>query len=318
MKRHAYIDVKGTLVHHQQLRPVPLMDDLLQAMSDQGWLITILSSYPSTQCAQLLDMAGISLPQGTRVLSSSGCDKGEVLFADLNKFDADEIIFLDDKPRNLHAVKTACRDHVRVIGFVGSRKYVPGLSQWCANSQIELALSSVDLCEGLGVSLNQLRPSDFEKLSESDLISLMPGLDHPRSATAGETAQFDHRRIFSTLFEYKKLKNFEEFWSNLGWITCNECLWKTLVESVLLAKSLRREDVLGSAYKDYEYTTELESYARKNPAVDLKSTFENAMHWMQTGIRNLGIGAEVCRIANRPMEADRLQTIEQRIQECFV
>lgn len=318
MKRHAYIDVKGTLVHHQQLRPVPLMDDLLQAMSDQGWLITILSSYPSTQCAQLLDMAGISLPQGTRVLSSSGCDKGEVLFADLNKFDADEIIFLDDKPRNLHAVKTACRDHVRVIGFVGSRKYVPALCEWCASSQVELALSAVDLCEGLGVSLDHPLSSDFKKLSEIDLISLIPGLDHPMSATAGETADFDHRRILSILFEYDKLKNFKGFWSNLGWITCNECLWKALVESIVLAKSLQRQDVLGSAYKDYEYTVALKSYAKQHPSANLKSAFANAMHWMQTGINNLGIDAEVCRIANRPMETDRLQTIEQRIQECFV
>jgi hypothetical protein len=50
----------------------------------------------------------------------------------------------------------------------------------------------------------------------------------------------------------------------------------------------------------------------------LKSAFENAMHWIQTGINNLGIDAEVCRIANRPIEANRLQMIEQRIQECFV
>jgi hypothetical protein len=85
----------------------------------------------------------------------------------------------------------------------------------------------------------------------------------------------------------------------------------------VLAKSLRRQDVLGSAYKDYEYTAALKSYAKQPYAADLKPAFKTAMHWMQTGINNLGIDAEVCRIANRPMEAVRLQRIEQRIQECF-
>jgi hypothetical protein len=315
--RHAYIDVHGTLVHHLNMRPIPLMDDFLRAIHDQGWCITIFSSYPSAQCTHLLSLAGVSLPLGTRILSSFGRDKGEVLLADLDGQSADETIFLDDKPQNLHLVKSACKDRVRVIGLVGSRKYVPALSKWCASSRVELALSAVDLCEGLGVSLGHYSSSDFEKFSEGDIISLIPGLDHPMSATAGETAHFDQRRIVSMLFEYKKLKNFEEFWSNLGWITCNECLWKALVESVLLAKSLPRDDVLGDAYKDYEYTVALKEFAKQNPAFDLKSTFETSMKWIQSGIRKLGVDAENCRISNRSLEKKRLQAMEHRIRDSF-
>lgn len=317
MNRHAYFDVQGTIVHHLKQRPVPLMDDLLRAMIAQGWRTTILTSYRTAECNQVLASAGISLPAGTRILSSSGGDKGEVLLTDLRGQDGDEVVFLDDKPGNLRSVKNACQDRVRVIGFVGSRKYVPALSQWCASSRVELALSAVDLCEGLQVGLDYSDPSDFEKLTEGDLASLIPGLDHPMSATAGETADFDHRRILLMLFEYRKLKNFEELWSNLAWITCNQCLWKALVESVVLAKSLCRQDVLGDAYNDYEYTAALKSYIVRQSVVDLRPTFENAMHWMQVGIANLGAGAELCRIANRPIETDRLQTISLRIRECF-
>lgn len=317
MTKHAYIDLLGTIVHHKKPRPVPLMDSLLRAMGDQGWRITVLSSYLPAQARQVIDEAGISLPGETRILSSSGRDKGEVLLAELHGLKAGEIIFLDDKPQNLASVKNACPDRVRVIGFIGSRKYAPALSQWCAASRVELALSTVDLCEGLGVGVNCEIPSDFRKLTESELISLIPGLDHPMSAIAGETADFDHRSICAMLFDYKKLKNFEEFWSNIAWITCNECLWKVLVGSVVLAKSLRREDVLGKACKDHEYTVALKSYAQRHPAIDLKSTFETSMAFMQAGIRKLGIEAEDCRMANRPTEKDRLQVIERRIQECF-
>jgi hypothetical protein len=317
MTKHAYIDLLGTIVHHKKPRPVPLMDSLLRAMGDQGWRITILSSYLPAQVRQLIDEAGISLLGETRILSSAGRDKGEVLRSDLHGQNADEIIFLDDKPQNLASVKNACPDQVRAIGIVGSRKYVPALSKWCAASHVELALSTVDLCEGLGVCLSSEIPSDFRKFTESELISLIPGLDHPMSAIAGETADFDHRSICAMLFNYKKLKNFEEFWSNIAWITCNECLWKVLVESVVLARSLRREDVLGKAYKDHEYTAALKSYTRLHPAVDLKSTFETAMAFMQAGIRKLGIEAEDCRMANRPIEKDRLQAIAQRMQACY-
>lgn len=317
MIRHAYFDVQGTIVHHQKLRPIPLMDDLLHSMTAQGWRITILTSYRSKQCSQLLAASGVSLPPETRILSSSGSDKGKVLLADLNGGGDDEVVFIDDKPGNLGVVKNACRDRVRVIGFVGSRKYVPALSQFCASYCIELALSAVDLCEGLGVGMDHSKPSDFEKLTEGDLVSLIPGLDHPMSAIAGETADFDHRRILLMLFEFTGLKNFGEFWSNLAWITCNQCIWKALVESVVLEKSLCRRDVLGDAYKDYQYTAALKSFISRHPAVDLRPTFENAMHFMQVGIASLGAGAELCRIANRPIETDRLQTIALRIRECF-
>jgi hypothetical protein len=316
VSRHAYLDLLGTLVHHEKPRPVPLMDEFLQAMSDHGWRITIISSYVPAQARQLMDAAGISLHRETRILSSSGRDKGEVLFADLNGQKADEIVFLDDKPLNLDSVKNACSEHIRVIGFVGSCKYVPTLSRWCASSGVELALSTVDLCEGLGIGMHSSL-SDFKKFAESELFSLIPGHDHPMSAIAGETCNFDHRSIFALLFRDGKLKNFGEFWSNIAWITCNECLWKVLVESVLLAKSLHREDVLGKAYKDYEYTAALKSYAQRHPELDLRSTFENATECIQAGIRKLGIEAEDCRMSNRSMEKHRLQATERRIQECF-
>jgi len=316
VSRHAYLDLLGTLVHHEKPRPVPLMEEFLQAMSDHGWRITIFSSYLPAQARQLMDAAGISLHRETRILSSYGRDKGEVLLADLNGQKADEIIFLDDKPQNLESVKNVCPVHVRVIGFVGSWKYVSTLSRWCASSRVELALSTVDLCEGLGIGMHSSL-SDFKKFTENELFSLIPGLDHPMSAIAGESCNFDHRSIFAVLFRDGKLKNFGELWSSIAWITCNECLWKVLVESVLLAKSLHREDVLGKAYKDHEYTAELKSYAQRHPEVDLRSTFENATKWMQVGIRKLGIEAEDCRMANRPMEQHRLQANERRIQECF-
>jgi hypothetical protein len=287
-------------------------------MSQQGWDISILSRYSTEQCKNLLNIAEITLPDRTRILSSLGSNKGGVLAADIQDQRAGESIFIDDKPENLESVINACGNSVRVIGVVGSRKYVPALSQWCAKHGVELALSPIDLCEGLGVSLHGINPCHFDhRFTEDELISLIPGLDHPLSAIGGETAHFDQRFVFSMLYECKSLTKYDKLWLNLGWITCNECLWKALVESVVLALSLDRSDVLGKAYKAYEYTEAMRSFALRNLNVHLKSTFQEAITIMNRGIKEIGVEAEQCRIANRPIERDRLLLIAQRFKDCF-
>lgn len=316
--RRAYFDLSGTILNYRTPRSLPLMAELLCAMSKKGWDISILSRYSTGQCKNLLKMAEITLPDRTRILSSLGSNKGGVLAADIRDQRAGESIFIDDKPENLESVINACGNSVRVIGVVGSRKYVPALSQWCAKYGVELALSPIDLCEGLGVSLHGINPFHFDhRFTEDELISLIPGLDHPLSAIGGETAHFDHRFVFSMLYECKSFTKYDKLWLNLGWITCNECLWKALVESVVLALALDRSDVLGKAYKAYEYTEAIRSFALRNLSVPLKSTFQKAITTMSKGIQEIGVDAEECRIANRPIERDRLLSIAQRFQECF-
>jgi len=316
--RRAYFDLSGTILNYRTPRSLPLMAELLCAMSKKGWDISILSRYSTGQCKNLLNMAGINLPDRTRILSASGSNKGEILALDIQHQRVGKSFFIDDKPENLESVINACGNSVRVIGVIGSRKYVPALSQWCAKYGVELALSPIDLCEGLGVSLHGINPCHFDhRFTEDELISLIPGLDHPLSAIGGETAHFDHRFVLSMLYECKSFAKYDKLWLNLGWITCNECLWKALVESVVLVLSLDRSDVLGKAYKAYEYTEAMRSFALRNLSVPLKSTFQKAITIMNRGIQEIGVDAEECRIANRPIERDRLLSIAQRFQECF-
>jgi hypothetical protein len=232
-----------------------------------------------------------------------------------------EVLFVDDKPANLASVLSACGGEVRVVGFVGSGRYVPELSNWCRCHGVELALSPVDLFEGLKIRSDAFRWlfDSADKRTEAELAGLIPGLDHPMSSISGETAFFDHRAVVTELLENRHLKNFDPLWRNIAWVTCNECLWKLLVRTVLLSLSLNVNEVLGTAYKHTEYTEALRSWVQKHRGIPLRPRFDQAVAAMEHGIQWIGAEAEVIRMKDRPaMETYRIEAAKKRLSDAFI
>jgi hypothetical protein len=315
----ALFDLSGTLLRYASDRPVPLMMDLLLALGGQEWIIGVVSRFSESHCKALLAKAGLDAAVAV-VLSSQSSTKGMQVADALRDGRYDECIFVDDNPENLESVLLACRPAVRVIGFVGSRRYTPELSQWCKHHDVELALAPVDLIEGLEapVDAHAALKNWSAEWQEDEITALIPGLDHPMSAIAGSTVHFDHRRILAELLEHRQPENYADLWFNIAWISCNECLWKVLVRTVLGSLEIDAEDVLGAAYKHWEYTEALKAFAKANSSVALRSGFDRAVATMKQGIKTIGIDAEPCRLAGRPpMQVDRIELAEKRIEEAL-
>lgn len=318
-QHHAFIDLQGVVLHHRTGSVLPLMDIFLRGLRRKGWQLNIFTSHMVKQAEAMI--AGKNLPSETRIVSTCGRAKGVVLREEIRKTGAGKYLFLDDKPENLASVRERCGDAVRAVGFVGSRKYCPELSDWCCRNSVELGLGVPDLLEGLEVSNEP--PDGWAKatsqLSEEDLALLIPGLDHPRSALAGETQHFDHRPVMNQLLGRPKIADFPRLWENIAWITCRECLLKALIESVIKSLGLKRSDVLGNAYTCAEYLAALSQFAADNRAIkiEFKSAFNKAFAYAYEGISQIGIGAEKCRMSRRPIDGDRLEFARIKIRECF-
>ena len=228
-------------------------------------------------------------------------------------------LFLDDKPANLDSVKRECGDMVRTVGCVGSRKYCPQLSEWCFRNGVELALSVPDLFEGLAIScaVSGGLVGATSHLSEDDIALLIPGLDHPLSAIAGETSHFDHRAVLVHLLGDRPIEDFQRLWANIAWITCRECLFKAVVETVILFLRLDRKNVLKTAYKHHEYMDALGDFATCHPEIDFKSPFSQAFDSANEGISQIGVHAEKCRIFGRWVDVDRLKFARENINKCL-
>ena len=193
-----------------------------------------------------------------------------------------------------------------MIGFLGSRKYEPAISAECLRNNIELALSPVDLCETLNVGLN----GDLcRKMEVEDLIFLLPGLDHPLSSLAGETANFDHRVIFAALRDNGFI-NKDDILRNLGWITCRECFLKTIIEIVAASKGVEIGKIVTGEgkYKDY-----LEGLRMSGLKQSLEEDFKHAFEKVREGIEQIGRDAEKCRPVGRRIDLDRIEWAQREI-----
>ena len=145
------VDVSGTLVHHKTGKAIPLMPELVRSAHRGGWRVVAVSRYPDRKIRELLERAGLDRDMESR--SSSGSSKGEILRRELNEAKWSDVVFIDDKPENLASVREATRGTARVLGFTGSRKYVPRISLYCRQQNVELALSAIDIAETLQLPL---------------------------------------------------------------------------------------------------------------------------------------------------------------------
>ena len=302
----ACFDLKGTIVDHRnEKKVIPLMDEVTSSLKRNGWKLFIVSSYSESAAAGIARAAGVN-PK-IKIISSAGKGKGEILAYLMEKEKAEEAIFIDDKPANLSSVMRLQNNKIRIIGFIGSQKYVsgsPDISTWCAQNNVELALSAIDICEALRVYINTDSISD---MSIEELTMLIPGLDHPLSALAGETANFDHRYVIAALLKKRIGKNKTEIYKSIAWITCHECLLKTLVEIAIVVVGLDRKEVLGKAYDHEEYVEALKG-DQLNP--ELKKELRYALNCLQDGIELIGADAANCRPRWRSrIEADRIERV---------
>ncbi|MBF0501967.1 MAG: hypothetical protein HQM09_17645 [Candidatus Riflebacteria bacterium] len=309
----AFFDLSGTILHHNTKRPLPLMPGLLKSLSYNGWSVDIVTDRSEACARLLLERAGLDHPYP--IHSSSFSSKGRIVkgLIDSHSDDTGVSVFIDDRPRHLESVRKHCGDRVRVIGFVGSRLTSPELSRWCHKGKYDMALSPVDLFEGLGVCGG----GDLSKFSEGEIACLIPGLEHPMSSITGETANFDHRSILYELLWQRNLTDYSPIWRNIGWITCSECLWKVLVETVLGARAIYRSVALGNAYKFDEYTFALKTFVAVNPEIPILETFERACSLIKQGINEIGPEAADCRMTGKSSAADRLQFISDQLDVVF-
>lgn len=309
-----FVDLSGTLIHHETQRPVALMPELLASATRQGWTVMAISRYPLESIREMLRQLGLA--ESVEPLSSSGTTKGEVIDRVLARREYEAAVFVDDKPENLESAKRLGQAGLRILGFVGSRKYVPRVSEWCYEHRTELALSAIDLAETLGIPL----PLDTEAdrwlgtYSANELADLLLGSDHPASATAGSSHIASHRAVPFLVLEGNRDLDYERFWKNLAWVGCRECSWKLLVRSVVRSMGLE-ESVLGDAYKEYEYVSALAKFLNENPETEILDQLRRATDTMEAGVGEFGRIASVCRPKGRMFDQDRIADMKSYLNQ---
>ncbi len=310
MRKILFIDVSGTLIHHETGRAVPVMPELVSSAMEQGWDTVAVSRHSEKDIMSML--TSVNLEERTAIRSSAGSTKGEVVRQEVADRRAQIAVFVDDKPDNLGGALEVAGDAVRVLGFLGSRKYTPELSTWCRNNRVELALSAVDLAEALSV------PLSFEDGAETllstytpeELCAVLPGTNHPMSTQDGPKQMTDHQvpaeAILSALRSDPGSFPFDRLWEDLVWVACTQCMWKLLVQSVAGYLELDMETDLGNPYKDHEHVERLAGLIRRRPHLPIIQRMESAIDLMERGLHKVGRDAEKCRPAGRTVEPDRI------------
>ncbi|MFO0822541.1 MAG: hypothetical protein U0792_05375 [Gemmataceae bacterium] len=285
----ACFDLTGTLVHHQTWQPIPLMPKLLRSLRERKWELKIVTSWGQEQASlrlvPIFAKSGLS-PADVEVIS--GSHKRDCVLRFLERAPED-VIFVDDKPEHLEAVHTLRHPRLRIFGFLGSRKYAPEAGYTACRLGLPYAFTAIDLGERLNASAVS-DVGDVAGLSLADLISLIPGLNHPWSALAGETAWNDHRRIPTTISQRRAELNSDQrdqIWSSLAWVRCEECTWKWMAE---LAALECNHELSGNPYQADEYTAALVSAA---PEVlrALINRLQRGFALMWSGVNSIGRGA---------------------------
>lgn len=305
------VDLSGTLMHHETKRPVALMPELLTSANNEGWSVFVVSRYPAEAIQSSLDQLGLS--DMAVPVSSAGSNKGKVMAEIVGRHDAEVAVFIDDKPDNLKSAAEIGNRRLRVIGFIGSRKYTPALSDWCINNSVELALSALDLAETLRIPLSIDTDVDrwLDKYTPDEIADLLLGSDHPASAKTAETVVADHRAAPYLVLESEDRVNYQLFWQNLAWVSCRECTWKLLVRSVLQSMGLEEKSTLGSPYYDHEYVSAVAKFSREHPEATVLPKLREAIEVVEKGVKAIGVKAAECRPDGRWFNRDRVEDLNQ-------
>lgn len=293
-------DIGGTILECGSTEhTVPLMPELVRSLYDRGWRCLFVTGRERTSAARSLERI-LRRKVGDAVITSS--DKGATVKSILAECGTeDSVVFVDNAPRHLHSACALGDERVTAIGFAGGLSNAVELGQACAELGIGLALSAVDLAEALECPLTS--PA---KVSPEAWVRLIPGLSHPASAICGETWVFDHRAPLAALSRREKWWLLA--WPRIGWIGCEECLWKIFSRSVIEAAGMDAHKVLGDAYKAREY---LEALREASPALlgDLEPHCREAVEAVINGVEGFGAVAAVGRAKLGSWEACRMSGI---------
>jgi len=290
--RYAFFDINGTVIHHETHVPIPLMPRLLHSLWEQGWHLKAVTRWGEERARGLLDpdCRAARLP-ASEIEVLSGDDKAGCIARVLSSDGEERAIFLDDKPAHIEAVRRLGDSRVEVIGFWGSRKYAPDPGSRFLPIGVKYALTAIDLAERLRVALSH-DIADLKELRIDELVDLVPGLEHPYSAIAGDTGFFDHRMVQAEIFRRKdEWRNDaalrKRIWMNLAWVRCDECMWKFMVHLALTEGGFDGQEVLGNAYQADEYVAALQA----SPAELLRALeghFFSGLQLMAEGIDAIG------------------------------
>lgn len=284
--RVACFDITGTLIHHKTREPIPLMPKLLQSLRHGRWEIRIVTSWGESSAEKLL--APVILKAGLSASEfqiHSGSDKASVVASILAQ-GVDQVIFVDDRPEHIEAVCKVRDPRLRVFGFLGSQKYAPQSGECSAQAGASYALSAIDLAEHLSTSVLGMA-WDLNGLTAEDLVTLVPGLRHPWSATAGETSCNDHRQVPSLLDRHDlAVDTRERLWMHLAWVRCNECMFKWVVR-LGVREFCQDKDLLGEAYKVEDHLAALHQHPEDRKRL-VAGLLEHRVPLMRNGIDRIG------------------------------
>lgn len=319
----ACFDVSGTLVHHVTREPIPLMPMLLHSAWQHGWYLKATTTWGKSAAKEFLtSVCGTGQIPACAIEIVSSYDKTEYITRLLSEDPETRVFFVDDKPEHIEAARQIRDERLRVIGFLGTRKYAPVAGERCSALGIEYALTAIDLAERLQIPL----PVGVMELHElrlpaEQVIDLIPGLHHPGSSLAGETGIADHRMVFAELSKRreewvgcKTLVN--RFWRNLAGVKCDECMWKLMVHLALLQAGVDSKDVLGKANKAHEYTSALQS-APTDVRHQLHGCLRKGLDQMAAGMEEIGgkVAGQECD--DYPDARSRIERNRLRVSEAF-
>jgi hypothetical protein len=313
-------DLTGTLVDHHSGKPLALMPNLLSGFAMSDWKVVFMTRWSEGRAEALIGPVLESSTLRRDQLDLISTDNKAGAIRQLMESNVTKLVFIDDKPENLLAVASLADPRLRVIGFLGSRKYVPGAADFCQREGIEYALSPINLAEaeGLNVSIPFAEPEEHS-FQVRELLELLPGLHHPASALAGETSVFDHRMIPTMLLRSEvNLSNaeFARFWNNLAWVCCNECQWKLMVRLATRQAGIDEQVVLEGAYSAEEHLAALQS-APEEIRNRLALPMLDGFALMQDGIEEVGNGASFAPCNGCPMDVNRMDLNRQRLSDVW-
>ena len=230
----ACFDITGTLIHHKTGRLVPLMPQLLRRLHEAGWRVTITTRHGKGEAEKVLPKVyrAAEISDSSITVAAGVADKA----AYVRRLVADgvtDLVFVDDNPKHIVAVQKAAQNLgdrlrtsvVHVFGFLGSRNYAPEAYSRSISAGARYALTAIDLAEQLESwsSFKSLLPT----LTLDEIIELIPGLQHPMSATGGES-----QSIPASIFEHANeltADRFDRIWGNVGLVQCDRCMLYLMV-----------------------------------------------------------------------------------------
>jgi hypothetical protein len=290
----ACLNIRGTLVHHETKKPVPLMPQLLRRLQEAGWQIKVTTRYEMDKAEDLLSSVCRTADiLATSVDIAAGLTDKAAYVRRLLDDGVTNLIFIDDNPTQVKAVQKVVlaperplrNAVVRVFGFLGSRKSVPKAYAECINAGAKYALTAIELAERLESWFSY--ESILVTLTLDGVIELIPGLQHPMSAAGGESQLIPG----FILARWNQLSpdQLKHVWMNIGMVQCDECMFYWMVRLALAECGHPKfEAFLEGAHDVQQYMSALKAVPPRL-LHELGQSLNRGLDLMAEGVKGVGI-----------------------------